>query len=169
MPRDEFDATPSEVRNFALLQVGLTAGFFVLLFFMLGGSDADYPPVWLAVALVVLVGIGAFLAERVWLSTSPLSPDLDPAEQQRLAVGTFATQTVRKLMYCEAPLLIAVLVTFVVDHGGWPLVIAGFPGLLVLVWEIWPTLRNTSLTAAVLDAQGADSRLVESFIERPTA
>lgn len=169
MPREEFDATPAEVRNFALLQVALTAAFFVLLFFMLGGSDADYPPVWLSIALVVLVGVAAFLAERVWLSTSPLPADLDPAEQQRLAVGVFAGQTVRKLAICEAPLLIAVLVTFVTDHGGWPLVIAGFPGLLVLVWEVWPTLRNTSMTAAMLDAKGADSRLVESFIDRPVA
>ncbi|MRK01301.1 hypothetical protein GEV27_07165 [Aeromicrobium sp. S22] len=169
MPRDEFDASPAEVRSFALLQVGLTAGFFVLLFFMLGGSDADYPPTWMAVALVVLVGVGAFLAERVWMSAAPLDPDLAPADQHRLAVGVFAGQTVRRLAFCEAPLLIAVLVTFVTDHGGWPLVIAGVPGLLVLAWEIWPSLRNTSMTAAMLDSRGADSRLVESFIERPVA
>lgn len=169
MPRDAFDASPAEVRSFALLQVGLTAGFLVLLFFMLGGSDADYPPVWMAVALVVLVAIGAVLAERVWLSAAPLSPELEPAEQERLAVGVFAAQTVRRLACCEAPLLIAVLVTFVVDHGGWPLVIAGVPGLIVLAWEVWPGLRNTSMTAAMLDSRGADSRLVESFVERPAA
>lgn len=165
MASDEFDATPSEVRNFALLQIGLTGAFLVMLFFMLGGSDADYPPTWLAVVLVALVGLGALMAERVWLSTSPLPADADPEDARRQAVGIFAAQTVRKLLVCEAPMLIAVIVTFVVDHGGWPIVIAGFPGMLVLTWEIWPSLRNTSLSAAMLDSQGADSQLVESFRE----
>jgi hypothetical protein len=166
MPSEEFDATPAEVRSFALLQVGLTAAFFVLLFFMLGGTAEDYPPVWLCLVLVALVGVGAWLAERVWLSSSPLPADADPAEARARAVGIFAGQTVRKLIYCEIPLLFSVLVGFVGGYGGWPLVVAGFPGLLVLAWEVWPSLRNTSMTAAMLDSQGAESHLVESFIEQ---
>lgn len=165
MPSVEYEATPSEVRSFALVQIGLTAVFFVLLFFMLGDSSEPFPPVWLCVVLIALVGLGAFLAERVWLDTSPLAPSADPDEAQREAVGVFAGQTVRKLVYCEVPLLIAVGVAFVTDHGGWPLVVAGFPGLLVLVWEVYPSPRNTSLTAAVLDSQGAESQLVESFLD----
>lgn len=165
MPSDEYDATPAEVRSFALLQIGLTAGFLLLLFFMLGGSDADFPPIWLTVALLALVALGAFLSERVWLTGSPLPADADPAELREEAVGVFAAQTVRKLLYCELPLLVAVIVTFVAGHGGWPIVIAGFPGMLVLTWEVWPTPRNTSMTAAMLDSQGADSRLVESFLD----
>jgi hypothetical protein len=166
MPSEEFDATPAEVRSFALLQVGLTAAFFVLLFFMLGGTAEDYPPVWLCLVLVALVGVGAWLAERVWLSSSPLPADADPTEARARAVGIFAGQTVRKLIYCEIPLLFSVLVGFVGGYGGWPLVVAGFPGLLVLAWEVWPSLRNTSMTAAMLDSQGAESHLVESFIEQ---
>jgi hypothetical protein len=165
MPSEEFDATPAEVRNFALLQVGLTAGFFVLLFFMLGGAAEDYPPIWLIVLLVALVAVGAFFAERVWLSSSPLPADADEPELRERAIGIFAGQTVRKLIYCEAPLLFAVVVGFVGGYGGWPLVIAGFPGLLVLAWEVWPSLRNTSMSAAMLDSQGAKSHLVESFLE----
>lgn len=165
MPSADYDATPAEVRKFALLQVGLTAVFLVLLFFMQGGNDADYPPIWLALVLVVLVGLGAFMAERVWLTASPLPPHGDPDDLRDEAVGIFAGQTVRKLMYCEAPMLVAVIVSFVVDHGGWPIAIAGFPGMLVLVWEVWPSLRNTSMTAAMLDSKGAESQLVESFLE----
>lgn len=165
MPRVEYDATAPEVRHFVLLQVILTAGFYVLLFFMLGGTDADVPPIWLSASLVALVGIGAFFAERVWLTASPLPADGDPEQLRREAIGIYAGQTVRKLMFCEAPLLIAVVVAFVTDFGGWPFVIAGFPGLLVLAWEVWPSLRNTSIVAGMLDAQGADSRLVESFLK----
>lgn len=125
MPSAEYEATPKEVRNFALPQIGLAGGLLVLLFFMLGGSDADHPPAWLAVALVVPIAIGA----------------------------------------CFAALLPGVIAAFVGDYGGWPLVIVGFPGIAVIMWETWPSLHNTSLTAAMLDSQGAQSHLVESFIE----
>jgi hypothetical protein len=165
MPSAEYEATPKEVRNFAQLQIGLVGGFLVLLFFMLGGSDADYPPAWLAVTLVVPIAVGAFLAERVWLTASPLPADMPPPELRNQAVGLFAGQTVRKFFYCFAALLPGVIAAFVGDYGGWPLVIVGFPGIAVLMWETWPSLRNTSLTAAMLDSQGAQSHLVESFIE----
>ncbi|KQX75460.1 MULTISPECIES: hypothetical protein [Aeromicrobium] len=165
MPSVEYDATPREVRSFALLQIVLTGVFLVLLFFMLGATDQPFPPIWLTVVLLALVAAGAFLAERVWLSASPLPAAGDPADTQREAVGIFAAQTVRKLIYAETPLLVAVVVSFVTDHGGWPIVVAGFPGMLVLTWEVWPSPRNTSLSAAMLDSQGAESRLVESFLE----
>lgn len=165
MPSEEYETSPSEVRKFVIVQLVLTGLFLTLLFFMLGGSDADYPPAWLAVLLVVLVGVGTFVSERVWLGAAPLPADADPADNQREAVGIFASQTVRKLAYCEAPLLVSVVVAFVGDYGGWPIVIAGFPGLLALAFETWPTPRNTSLTAAMLDSRGASSQLVESFMD----
>jgi hypothetical protein len=165
MPSAEYDATPRELRNFVLFQIWMAGGFLVLLFFLFGGSDADYPPVWLAIALVVPIAVGAFFAERVWLSASPLPPDVPPADQTGMAVDIFTGQTVRKSAYTFLTLLPAVVVAVVGDYGGWPLVIAGFPGVAVIIWETYPSLRNTSMTAAVLDSQGADSRLVESFLE----
>lgn len=165
MPSDEEHSTPAEIRRFALLQITLTGLFLALLFFVAGGTDADYPPVWVAILLLALVVAGAALAERVWLTASPLATGADPDEQRERGVNVFAAQTLRKLVYCEAPLLLAVVVAFVTDHGGWPIVIAGFPGLLVLTWEVWPSPRNTSLTAAMLDSQGAESHLVESFLD----
>ena len=128
MPSAEYDATPSEIRNFAPLQIGMVGGFLVLLFFMFGGSDADYPPVWLAVALVVPIAIGAFFAERVWLSASPLPADAPPLELSNQAVGVFAAQTVRKFFYRFATLIPAGVVTFVGDYGGWPWSSPASPG-----------------------------------------
>lgn len=165
MPSAEYDASPDEVRKFALLQIVLTGVFLTLLFFMLGGTEASFPPIWLTVVLLALVAGATFLAERVWLSASPLPSTATATDVEREAVGIFAAQTVRKLIFCEAPLLAAVVVAFVADHGGWPLVVAGFPGMLALTWEIYPSPRNTSLTAAMLDSQGAESRLVENFLE----
>lgn len=164
MALPEYDADAREVRTFALVQLGLTTGFLVLLFWMLGATDADLPPIWAIVVLLVAVAAGAFLAERVWLSAEPLDPAADPEDNRVTAVSVYAGHTVRKLIFCEAPLLLAVLFAFVLDAGGWPILIAGVPGLAVLAWEVWPSLRNVAMTATMLDAEGAESELVDSFI-----
>jgi hypothetical protein len=164
MPSVEYADTPRELRGFAILQWLLTAGFLVLLYWMLGGTDADFPPYWLAGLLLVLVVCGTILAERAWLSMRALPSNIAESEAQSAAIGLFAKLTVRKLIFCEIPLLVAVFVAFVSPYAAWPLVIAGFPGLLVLAWETWPSLRNTSMAAAMLEASGAESGLVQSFL-----
>jgi hypothetical protein len=163
MATAEYETTPSEVRNFALLQLGLTAVFLVLIYALIGGTDADFLPWWLLVVLLAAVAVGATLAERVWLSASPLPPADDRDALTARAVGIFAGQIVRKQAYCQAPILLAVLCTFVFPHGGWPIIVGGLPGLVVLAFETWPGLRNTSMTEAMLNAEGAEAGLVESF------
>lgn len=163
MPLAEYEASPQEVRRFALLQIGLTAGFMTLIFLALGGTDADLPPWWLLAALLLVVVVAAVLSERVWLQASPLDADDDPDDLERRAIGIFAAQTVRKLMFCEASVLLAILVSFVGTWGGWPILLAGVPGLFLLGFETWPGLRNLTMTAAMLEAEGAETRLVESF------
>ena len=109
------------------------------------------------------IALTAFFAERVWLSARPHDPDRDPEEMQAEAVGIFAGQIVRKLAYCEAGVIFAVVVGFVAPYGGWPMLIGGVPGLALIAFETWPSLRNTSMTAAMLDSEGAESGLVEAF------
>lgn len=165
MPMAEYEASPREVRNFAYLQMALTAGFLVLLFLALDGTDADLPPWWVIVLLLGAVAVAAFFAERVWLQTEPLDPAADPEELRQTAVGVFAAQTVRRLAICEAAVIFSVIVSFVGYSAAWPIVIGGVPGLLLLVWETWPGLRNASISEAMLEADGAESGLVESFRE----
>ncbi len=164
MAQNEYDATPRELRNFALLQIVLTAGFLAVLFWMLGGTDADRPHWGVWAGLLAAVAIGGVLADRVWLSADPLDPAADHDENRTIAVSVFAGQTVRRLLLCEAPMLIAVLVAFVTDTGGWPIAIAGLPGLIVMSFEVWPSLRNVSMTETMLDAGGASSDLIDSFV-----
>ncbi len=140
MPSAEYNTTsPREIRNFAALQLGLTGVFLVALFWVCGGRDADYPPTWLAVVLVLPLVVAAFFAERVWLSAKPLNPDGDAVQVRAQALDAFASQTVRKMLIVEAAMLPAVIVAFVGSYGAWPIVIVGFPGILLLAWEIWPT------------------------------
>ncbi len=157
----EYDAKPREIRNFVLVQLGLTVLFLLLLIWMFDGTNADRPAIWVWIVLLAAVAVAAFFAERVWLSTPPLSPDADDA--QVTGLGIFAGQTVRKLAYCEAPILLGVVLAFVIDSAAWPILIAGIPGLLVLMFEIWPSARNLSLTETMLDSGGAESGLIESF------
>jgi hypothetical protein len=163
MKSREYETSPSEVRTFAFLQLGLTAIFLALLFFAFEGTNANRPPWWLIAVLLVAIAISGFLAERVWLTATPMDPGRDPDELQSDAVGIFAGQIVRKLAYCEAGIIFAVIVGFVTSYGGWPMLIGGVPGLALLGFETWPSLRNTSMTAAMLEAEGADTGLVEAF------
>jgi len=163
MPSAEYNTTPREIRNFAALQLGLTGVFLVIMFAINGTTDADYPPAWLSAVLVVPIVVAVVLAERVWLTGEPLPADLDRLELTSRSLDAYASQTFRKLIYVEASMLLAVIVAFAGSYGGWPIVIAGFPGILLLAWEIYPTRHNTSRTAAMLDSRGAESGLVEGF------
>ncbi|RYJ06779.1 MAG: hypothetical protein EON52_04620 [Actinomycetales bacterium] len=159
----DYEATPSEVRTFALLQLALTAGFLLLIFWALDGTDADLPPWWAFIVLLVPVAVAAYFAEQVWLRTDPLDPAEDPAENERIAVGVYAAHSVRRLMICEAPIIFAILASFVGTSAAWPIVIGGVPGFFLLAFELWPSLRNVSLTAAVLETKGAETKLVDGF------
>lgn len=164
MPSHSNPASAKDIRRLAMIQLGITAAFLVIIFRILGGTDADYPPVWISVLLMVAVAVGVFFSERVWLSGTPLDPAEGSEVLRNKALEAYANQTVRKLIYTEAPMLLAVVICFVGNWGGWPVLIIAIPGLAAQAWETWPHLRNTSMSAAILDSKGAESQLVESFI-----
>ena len=163
MASDSTPASASDIRRLAIIQLAITAIFLAVVFWILDGTSEPYPPVWVSALLVASVGLAVFFSERVWLSGVPLDPDTTVEENRSLALEAFANQTVRKLMYTEAPMLVAVLTCFIGGWGGWPVLIIALPGLAAQAWETWPHLRNTSMSAAILESAGADSQLVESF------
>lgn len=164
MPSDSTAVSVKDIRKLAIIQFLITLIFLGIVFWMFNGTDADYPPIWLIVVMMVAIAVGAFLSERVWLTGTPLDPAESPENNEVLALEAYASQTIRKLIYCETPLVLAVLVCFVGNYGGWPVLIATLPGLAVQAWETWPHLRNTSMSAAILDSKGAESLLVENFV-----
>ncbi|MBC7596645.1 MAG: hypothetical protein H7288_22425 [Kineosporiaceae bacterium] len=164
MPNDSTTASVKDIRKFAIIQFVITFAFLAFVFWMFSGTDADYPPIWLIVVMMAAIAVGAFFSERVWLTGTPLDPEDSADTNQLLALEAYANQTVRKLIYSEAPLILAVLICFVGSYGGWPVLIAALPGLAVQAWETWPHLRNTSMSAAILESRSADSQLVENFV-----
>lgn len=163
MPSESSAATAREIRKFVFLQLVITAVFLAVVYWIFNDTAADYPPIWFVVALMVAIAVAAFCSERVWLRGTPLDPAESADVNQVLALEQYANQTLRKLIYSEIPLLIAVLACFVADWGGWPVLIVALPGLAVQAYETWPHLRSTSMTAAILDSEGAESLLVENF------
>lgn len=160
----EFDASPSEIRAFALVQVLLVGVFLVLLFWAFGGRDGNFPAWWLIIPLLAAPVGAAYFSERVWLEAKPLDP-AEPADDQRnQAINVFAGQTLLKLYACTASIVFAILIGFLFrSYAGWPIVIGGVPSLAVMAFEIWPSVRNTAMTQVMLDANGADSGLSSSF------
>ena len=161
----EFDASPSEIRGFAIVQVVLVGVFLTVLFFAFGGRDGTIPPWWLIIPLLAAPGAAAYFAERVWLEARPLDPAEPADELTNQAVSVFAGQTLLKLYFCTASIIFAIIIGFVFrNHAGWPILIGGLPSLAVMAFEIWPSTRNTSMTEVMLNAEGAEAKLVQSFL-----
>ena len=161
----EFDASPNEIRAFALVQVLLVAVFLALLFWAFGANDGPLPPWWVIVLLLLAPAAAAFFCERVWLEARPLDPADSPEELHARAVSVFAGQTLMKLYICTASIVFAIIIGFLFrQYAGWPVLIGGVPSMAVLAFEIWPSLRNTAMTEVMLDANGAESGLSDAFM-----
>lgn len=159
----EFDASPSEIRTFAVVQVVLVAALLVVLFYAFGGPSGQVPAWWVILLLVAAPVGAAALSERVWLAVRPLDPAVGDAQSR--AVSSFAGMTLMKLYICTAAILVAIVVGFLFrDSAGWPILIGGVPSLAVLAFEVWPSLRNTSMAEVMLDSDGAESGLSDAFM-----
>lgn len=164
MAQTEYDTSPLELKKFALVQIGLTAGLSVLIFWMLGDIREPFPSWWLVAALYVPVIVAAWYAERVWMQGEPLNPHDDVEMQREMGVGVFAAQTVRKLWICLVPTAIAIIAGFAFPHGGWPVLLVAPVAIAVQAFEVWPSLRNAAMTEVMLNSRGAQSDVLESFI-----
>jgi len=160
----EFDASPSEIRAFAAVQVVLVGVFLALLFWAFGARDGEFPAWWLIIVLLAAPVAAAYFSERVWLEAQPIDPSVPADAQRSRAVSVFAGQTLLKLYACTASIIFAIVMGFIFrQYAGWPIVIGGVPSLAVMAFEIWPSVRNTAMTQVMLDANGADSGLSDAF------
>ncbi|WP_293786094.1 hypothetical protein [uncultured Aeromicrobium sp.] len=161
-------STPaSRAATLRLLIVAMTTAplfILVVVVFILGGfSDATLPPLWMIVGLLLLVA-GAFGIARTLesqLTPIPLGTDREQAISQ--AFQAFQTNLFLRLAILEAPLFIGVVVSFVVDHGPWPAVIAGVPTLIALAASLWPTPAAIRRTEQHLDRAGGRSYFSEGW------
>lgn len=161
--------TASELRRFVFGQWALTIVFLAVMAIIstqLSGPNYNYPPIWVIAILMALIAASAVVTERAYLSVTPLDSEDTPEVWQEQSMRVFATQTGRTLIICVIPLLVAAIISVVWARiwGPWPIIVTVLPALAVLVWETWPHSRNTSIIAAMLDADGADCGLVTRFL-----
>ena len=89
----EFDASPTEIRGFAIVQVVLVGVFLAVLFWAFGGRDGTIPPWWLIIPLLAAPAAAAYFSERVWLEARPIDPADPPEEATSKAVSVTSGNT----------------------------------------------------------------------------
>jgi hypothetical protein len=164
MAHREYETTPLGLRKFVLGQIGVTAGFCVLIFWLLGDIQEPFPPLWLVGALLASVVVAGLLAERVWMRGQPLDPNEQAYSQRQTGLAVLAGQTVRKTWICTMPIILSVLTAFLAGHSGWPILTTAPLGIAVLTFEAWPSLRNVAMTEIMLNSRGAKADVLEAFI-----
>ncbi|MFD1861230.1 hypothetical protein [Aeromicrobium camelliae] len=161
-------STPaSRAATLRLIIMAMTSAplfILVVVVFVLGGfSDATLPPLWMIVGLLLLVA-GAFGVARAMesqLTPIPLGTHREQAMSQ--AFQTFQANLFVRVAILEAPLLIGIAMSFVVDHGAWPALIAGVPTLIAMVASLWPTPSTISRVEQRLDRAGGRSYFSEGW------
>ncbi|OUZ07972.1 hypothetical protein BHE97_14825 [Aeromicrobium sp. PE09-221] len=148
-----------------LLMSLLTAPVFILIavFLIVGGiSDHELPPVLLTVGLLALVAAAVGLARFLGAQLPAIAIGTPRDEAMARALGAFRANVMVRYAVLEAPLLIGVVVSFLVDHGAWPLLIAGVPSIVAMFALLWPSQASFERAERRLDRDGGRSYLREA-------
>lgn len=155
--------SPEDLRRSVTVQVALTGLFCLGIIMLRGGTGAPFPPWWLLAVLVASVAVGAAVALRLPHRLQPLAADRPADELRAEAALTFARVTLQRGVATGVPLVLIVFSTFVTETAGWAVITVAPLGLVVMAAFTWPTLRSVALTAAVLEAEGAETGLLDAY------
>jgi hypothetical protein len=153
--------TPTDVKRFVALQLGVTLVFAVLVVLVFGRDGDPGARWWAALALIALVFGAAALVSRWWSGARSLPVD-DPAPRGT-AMRRLSSHIARAFLVLEIPLVVSAVLGLSGLIGGVVMVVAVVPALAALGFGTWPTRRNVDRFAAALESDGADSGLREAF------
>lgn len=148
-----------------LLMSLLTAPVFIVVavFFVVGGvADHELPPLWLTLGLLAVVAAAVGLARFLTDQLPAIAIGTDRGEAMTRALGAFRANIMVRFAVLEAPVLLGVLASFLVDHGAWPLLIAGVPSILAMFALLWPSEASFERAERRLDRVGGRSYLREA-------
>ncbi len=126
-------------------------------------DDAREPPLALTLGVLALVGAGFAAAHVVGYRAPAIEPGTSAEQAGRESLQRFQTMLVLRFAMTEAPLLVALALSFALDHGPWPYLVAVVPGALSLAFHTWPGRRTVGRTRAALESRGARSYLDEAL------
>jgi hypothetical protein len=128
------------------------------------GERLDAPPLWL-VAAQVAAALGVHLVvESIGYRAPALHVETTEAEARTQSVRAFMSGTVLRLALCESVAMGSVVAGFLVDSGGYALILTGAAiSLLLLVVHAWPGEGPIGKTVASLERNGTRSYLREQL------
>jgi hypothetical protein len=131
-------------------------------FVLAADGIGDFPETW-APSVVLAAAAGAYaFCELAGFRTPPLEPsDRRPGEVEMESWQRFTTSTFVRFAICEGVFLISIPLAFVVDSF-WVVLLGAVIALPLVLWEVWPGVRNQQRFAASLEARGVPSYLVRA-------
>lgn len=153
------------IRTLVLALVGgvLALTVAVALAVPIDGTSPDPARVGAALAIVVAAALLAravgFRVPALPTSTTSQSPE----DVERAALARFQTSTILRFAITEAGIIVVVALTFVMDEGPWPTLVAAPVGAVLLYLNCWPSRANVERVATALEADGVRSGLREAF------
>lgn len=149
--------------------VGAVMGSLAIAAVVLGvafssGERFDPPPLWLvgaqvAAAVAVHLEVGV-----IGYRTTALHVETTEAEARRLSARAFSTGTVLRLGLCESVALGSVLAGFLIESGGYVVILSGAAiSLVLMAVHAWPGDGPIDRTVAGLERDGARSHLREQL------
>lgn len=136
------------------------------LFFVVGSQEGalDAPPTLVLVALPLAGLLAHVLVESVGYRVQPIAPGTPEREATSQAVMRWQSSMVLRFALCEVIGIVSVALCFVVEPGGYVLVLVGCATSLVLMaGHVFPWSRPVGKVADALERDGGRSGLREAF------
>lgn len=168
MSPDPHPAPADPARTFRTLVLALVGAVLavtvaVVLAVPVDGTSPDPEVVGAALAIVLAAAVVAraigFRVPVLPASGTPQAHD----DVRREALGRFQTSTILRFAVTEAGIIVVLALTFVMDEGPWPMLVAAPVGAVLMYLNCWPSRTNVDRVATALEADGARSGLRETF------
>lgn len=160
--------TPPVAQTSPLFSMRITSGalisalviFAVMLILVLG---LDAPPVW-SLGVGPLLAVAGFAAANAVGYRIPAAGHGHSREIGLTSVDRFRSSLFTRFALAEAPMILALMLSFVIrPESAWPYLAALPFGLASLWWHIWPSEQLISRVQDKLERDGAPSYLREAL------
>lgn len=150
----------------ALSLMGALVIIPVAVFFVVGGEDgALHAPATVLLVAVPAAGVAVHvLLEAIGYRVQPIAPGTPEDDARSQAVARWQASMVQRFALSEAIAIVSLALCFVVDQGGYVLLLLGCAtSLALMAVHVFPWSRPVGRVADALDRDGAHSGLREVF------
>ncbi|WP_109508131.1 hypothetical protein [Nocardioides speluncae] len=136
----------------------------VAMWFALTEDRLGDPARWALVAVLVAAAFGAALIEVAGYRFAPISPGTPSDAALRTALVRTQTRMILRYAAAELALLVSLALAFIVEEGGFWLVLGGAAlSIALMLLHVVPNARNIGRSQAALERSGAVVPLQQLF------